>query len=122
MSNDNYETPPDLYKKLDHEFNFNDDACPLNPNGIDGLLREWGTSTFMNPPYSRPTEFCMKAVNESRNGKLVVGLLKGDTSTNWFHKWVLPYAELRFVKGRVKFNGKPAMFPSIIAIWRPRKI
>ena len=112
---DNYSTPEWIYKELDDEFQFNDDPCPLGGNG--GLDREWGNSVFLNPPYSNPTPWLKKAHEESIKGKRVVGLLRGDTSTKWFHDWVLPYAELRFVKGRLKFNGKPAPFPSIIAIW-----
>lgn len=113
---DDWSTPKWLYDKLDIEFHFNDDPCPLKGNG--GLEREWGTSTFMNPPYSKPTPWVKKAYEESLKGKIVVGLLRGDTSTRWFHDWVLGKAELRFVKGRLKFDGKkPAPFPSIIAIW-----
>jgi len=114
---DSYATPKGLYDSLDAEFHFNDDACPLSDNAIDGLLREWGTSTFMNPPYSNPYAWCMKAAQEASNGKVVVGLLRGDTSTKWFHEWVKPFAKIRYIKGRIKFNGKPAPFPSIIAIW-----
>lgn len=120
---DSFSTPKELYDSLDLEFHFNDDACPLSETAIDGLLREWGTSVFMNPPYSNPSPWCMKAAQEAQQGKIVVGLLRGDTSTKWFHEWVLPYAEIRFVKGRVKFsNNKPAPFPSIIAIWRKREV
>lgn len=116
---DSYATPDDLYNALDKEFNFNFDPCPLNDDPvIDGLSIEWGSSTFMNPPYSKPYEWVKKAYQESLKGKTVVGLLRGDTSTKWFHDYVLPYAELRFIKGRIKFNGKPAPFPSIIAVWR----
>jgi site-specific DNA-methyltransferase (adenine-specific) len=118
---DSWATPEELYKVLDSEFHFNDDPCPILHSNDDlflgGLAREWGTSTFINPPYSKPEPFCRKAYEESLNGKTVVGLLRGDTSTKWFHKWVLPYADLRFVEGRIKFNGKPAPFASIIAIW-----
>ena len=112
---DNWETPAELYSELNAEFHFNDDPCPIGGNG--GLEREWGSSVFMNPPYSDPTAWVKKAYQESLKGKVVVGLLRGDTSTRWFHNWVLPYAQLRFIKGRVKFNGKPAPFASIIAIW-----
>ena len=112
---DNWETPRELYLQLDKEFCFNDDPCPLNGNG--GLNREWGTSTFLNPPYSNPTPWVERAYEESLKGKTIVGLLRGDTSTRWFHDWVLPHAKLRFIKGRIKFNGNPAPFPSIIAIW-----
>ena len=119
---DNWATPGALYDALDKEFHFNDDPCPmLHDNSelfLGGLAREWGTSTFINPPYSNPTPFCQKAFEESLRGKVVVALLRGDTSTKWFHHWVLNKAdEIRFIKGRLSFNGKPAPFPSIIAIW-----
>jgi hypothetical protein len=119
---DNHATPKNIYDALDAEFHFNDDPCPLDGSG--GLDREWGTSVFMNPPYSKPTPWVRKAYEESLKGKVIVGLLRGDTSTKWFHDWVLDKAELRFIKGRLKFseNGKPwaypAPFPSIIAIWK----
>ena len=120
---DNWSTPKEVYDALNAEFHFNDDPCPLfgSDNGGEGLLRESGTSVFMNPPYSKPEPWCEKAVLESRKGKTVVGLLRGDTSTRWFHKWVLPFAEVRFIKGRLRFGdlGNPAPFPSIVAIWRP---
>jgi len=116
-SDDHWSTPRDLYKKLDAEFAFNDDPCPLNRR--DGLIREWGTRVFMNPPYSNPTPWVKKAYRESLKGKLVVGLLRGDTSTRWFHDWVYGKAELRFIKGRLRFGNinKPAPFASIVAIW-----
>ncbi len=112
---DSWATPQKVYADLDAEFHFNDDPCPLGGNG--GLDREWGTSVFMNPPYSNPTPWVKKAYEESLRGKVVVGLLRGDTSTRWFHDWVYRKAELRFFKGRIRFNGKPAPFASIIAIW-----
>lgn len=39
-ASDHWSTPKDVYDKLDTEFNFNDDPCPLN--GTGGLEREWG--------------------------------------------------------------------------------
>jgi len=115
---DDWRTPKEVYDTLDAEFHFNDDPCPIQGNG--GLERDWGTSVFMNPPYSKPTPWVKKAYEESLKGKTVVGLLRGDTSTRWFHDWVWHKAELIFVKGRLKFNGiGPAPFPSIIAIWKP---
>lgn len=121
MSDDNWATPRDLYDALDAEFHFTDDPCPLDPDiTIDGLTREWGDVCFMNPPYPRPAPWVQRAYEESKRGKTVVALLRGDTSTRWFHEWVLGKAELRFVKGRLHFNGrKAAPFASIIAIYRP---
>jgi len=117
---DHWSTPKWLYNQLNAEFDFNDDPCPLHGN--HGLQREWGSRTFMNPPYSKPAPWIKKAYEESLKGKLVVGLLRGDSSTKWFHNWVYGKAELRFIKGRLKFGNenKPAPFASIIAIWDGR--
>jgi len=119
--NDNYRTPEYLYDKLNQEFHFNDDPCPYSEGIplIDGLKREWGTITFMNPPYSNPYPWCKKAFEESLRGKLIVGLLRVDTSTKWFHEFCYNKAELRFLKGRIKFNGKTPNFASMICVWHP---
>ena len=118
---DDWATPAELYGSLDAEFHFNDDPCPLGGVALeDGLSRPWGKSVFMNPPYSKPGPWVERAYGMSQQGSTVVGLLRGDTSTRWFHDWVLPYAEIRFVRGRIKFNGLPAPFASIIAVWRPK--
>lgn len=118
---DDWATPEKLYAALDAEFHFDDDPCPLGGAALnDGLSREWGKSAFVNPPYSKPEPWVRRAYEESLKGKVVVGLLRGDTSTIWFHEWVYGKAEVRFVKNRLHFSGKGrAPFASIIAIWRP---
>lgn len=51
-------TPPDLYAKLDAEFNFDFDPCPFPlPEGFDGLTCEWGTSNYVNPPFGSILKF-----------------------------------------------------------------
>ena len=112
-------TPKELYDSLDAEFNFNDDPCPLSENGIDGLLREWGTRTFCNPPYGRNIgKWINKGYNESQQGKLVVMLIPSRTDTKWFHEYVLK-GEIRFIKGRLKFGDakQGAPFPSAIVVF-----
>ncbi len=118
---DNWATPREVYDGLNAEFNFNCDPCPLDPTpSRDGLSMEWGTSTFVNPPYSKPRPWIEKAIEESKRGKTVVMLLRGDTSTAWWHDLVWGIAEIRFIRGRLRFNGRdPAPFPSILAIYRP---
>lgn len=109
---DNWATPKDFYEKLDAEFHFDFDPCPLNCEEItpdtDGLLIEWGKRNFINPPYSRKLKeaFVRKAVEESRRGKICVMLLPVSTSTALFHDWIKPNAkEIRFVRGRISFYG-----------------
>ncbi len=113
IHSDNWETPEYIYKPLNDEFKFNFDPCPINNAGIneknDGLLIEWGSRCFINPPYSRrlKEEFIKKAIHESSKGKLCVCLIPVSTSTVLFHDYILPNItdEIRFLKKRVKFIG-----------------
>lgn len=106
---DDWETPKDFLDKLSQEFGgFDFDPCPINCTEFDGLKIEWGKRNFINPPYSRKLKeaFVVKAVNESRSGKLCVMLLPVSTSTKLFHDVIQPNAkEIRFIKGRIKFKG-----------------
>ena len=88
----------------------------------------------MNPPYSRKLKeaFVIKAIKESKKGKLCVMLLPVSTSTKLFHEHIQPNAkEIRFVKGRIKFLGvntkgeyvtnKSPMHDSMVVIFDGRK-
>ena len=45
-------TPPDVYDKLNGEFNFNFDPCPYpKPDDFDGLTADWGTRNYVNIPF-----------------------------------------------------------------------
>jgi hypothetical protein len=121
---DNYATPAYLYEELDKEFQFDHDPCGLNPLGlreIDGL-GEWGKRNWVNPPYSKKIPWIQKAIEEQRKGKLTVMLLPVDTSTSWFLDMVLPNAEVRWIRGRLKFGKTHAAYASMLAIFRPRTV
>jgi hypothetical protein len=85
-------TPPDVYGPLNVEFKFNFDPCPHPiPEGFDGLTCEWGTSSYVNPPFGSiihqgrkkgPTAWARKAIAEHAKGKSVVFVYPID-------KWVL---------------------------------
>lgn len=122
---DNWQTPKWLYDELDNEFNFDFDPCPLNSK-VDGLSISWGKRNFVNPPYSNVIGFLKKSKEEIENGNadLCVFLVFANTDTKWFHNYCYNKAELRFIKGRVKFldeNGNVkagAMRPSMLVIFR----
>ena len=120
-SSEHWATPKVLFQVLDAEFHFNDDPCPLH--GVeDGLSREWGSSTFINPPYGKAIVAWMKkALEESQKGKLVVCLVPSRTDTRWWHDNVMKATEIRFLKGRLKFGDSKnsAPFPSVVVIFRP---
>jgi len=107
---DDWATPKYFYDKINKEFNFNFDPCPYQNNieKFDGLKVEWKERNFINPPYSRKLKeaFVIKAIEESKKGKLCVMLLPVSTSTQLFHKHILPNkTEIRFIEKRIKFCG-----------------
>jgi hypothetical protein len=112
--NDNYATDKQIMSMFEGWF----DPCPLNDNPeIDGLKIEWGNKTYVNPPYSNPLPWVLKAVEENKKGKTIVMLLRMDTSTKWFKELQESGALFLWVNGRLRFNtGKPANFPSMLCI------
>lgn len=131
-----WKTPDDFYGKLNEEFNFNFDPCPLmhDITKWDGLKIDWKERNFINPPYERKLKeaFVRKAIEESKKGKLCVMLLPVSTSTKLFHEDILPNADdIRFIRGRIKFSGvntfgeyvtdKPGMHDSMVVIFDGRK-
>lgn len=129
---DQWATPQDFFDKLDAEFHFDLDPCADETNHKtaryftkeqDGLSQNWGgCRVFCNPPYGRDIgKWTQKAYQESRKpNTLVVMLIHARTDTKWFHEWVYGKAEIRFIKGRLKFGGSKnsAPFPSMVAIYR----
>jgi phage N-6-adenine-methyltransferase len=120
---DEWHAPIAVYQALDTEFGFDYDPCPLHDGGLisDGLLADWGAVTFCNPPYSRIADWVRKAHHEARRGKTVVLLIPARTDTRWWHDHVMQAAEIRFIKGRLRFGDAKtgAPFPSCIVVWRP---
>ena len=116
-----WRTPKVLYQALDAEFAFDCDPCPANPH-FDGLLCAWGARNFVNPPYGREIgKWVRKAYLESVAGHLCVLLIPSRTDTRWWHDYCMQADEIRFIRGRLRFDdGKhPAPFPSAIVIFRP---
>jgi site-specific DNA-methyltransferase (adenine-specific) len=118
-----YKTPKNIYAELDKEFCFDFDPCLISTDtihNVDMLGSDWGgEKIFVNPPYKYLGKWINKCFNEWKKGKLIVMLIPARTDTKAFHEYIYPYAELRFIKGRLCFDdsGKPAPFPSMIVIF-----
>ena len=119
-ASDHWSTPSECYGALNREFSFDFDPCPLRAD-FDGLTADWIGSIFINPPYSRIRAFLNKAMIEIKhNADVIVFLVPARTDTKWFHELVLGRAEVRFLRGRLKFGGQRnnAPFPSMLCIFR----
>ena len=127
---DDWETPQDLFDELDMEFGFTLDPCATPETAKckkyytrteDGLMRDWsGEIVFCNPPYNRKQDaWVRKCYEHGVGGGLAVMLLPARTDTARFHNLILGKAEIRFLRGRLKFTGAAncAPFPSMIAVF-----
>ena len=129
--NEIWETPQAFFSELNAEFGFTLDACALPVNAKcrlfftpqeNGLIKDWsGHTVFCNPPYGRKiAAWVEKCYLESRKANTkVVMLLPARTDTVYFHTYIYKKAEIRFVKGRLKFGNalNSAPFPSMVVIF-----
>lgn len=122
---DDWATPKEFIVELEKEFGKMFDPCPLHSN-FDGLSIPWKEVNFVNPPYSRKLKeaFITKAYQEwQRNNRTSILLLPVSTSTKIFHRLIYPYAEIRFIEGRIKFNGlkTAGQMDNMLVIYRSKK-
>ena len=129
----NWGTPQWLFDKLDKEFEFTLDPCAdvLNhkcrhyyTERENGLNKDWtGETVFVNPPYGKELKKWVKKASEEL--ALVVMLIPARTDTTYWHDYIFGRAaEVRFMKGRIKFidpetgeEGDAALFPSAIIVF-----
>lgn len=134
---DRWHTPEALYLALDREFSFTVDVAADDGNAKcdrfvdreqDALEIDWrGEVVFCNPPYGKELErWVEKAMLAAQDGgATVVMVLPARTGNIWFHRYCLPHAEIRFIKGRLNFQRGSvqakmrAPFDSMVVVFRP---
>ena len=127
-----WETPGWLFDALNKEFGFTLDPCSTHENAKcemhfthneDGLVQDWEDHVvFMNPPYGREIgKWMKKAYESSRKGAVIVCLVPARTDARWWHGYCMKGAEIRLIRGRLRFVGgrHSAPFPSAIVVMRP---
>ena len=134
----NWETPKELFDKLNSEFNFELDAAASDENHKcenyfteeqNALEQDWSkyNSIFINPPYDSKlqTDFLKKAYETNKkHGTTIVLLIPSRTDTARWHEYIFDKADVRFLRGRIKFevdgvpHKDPAPFPSAIIIYK----
>lgn len=101
-------TPPEILQPLG-DFDLDPCASKQRPWPIadthytiedDGLSSEWFGRVFLNPPYSRVSEF-MERMSDHGNG---ITLVFARTDTQYFHRFIFPVADsILFIEGRLTF-------------------
>ncbi len=132
---DLWETPQELFDRLDARFHFEVDVCATAENAkckryytkeVDGLAQKWEGVCWCNPPYGREIgKWVKKAYEAALTGEAqVVMLLPARTDTAWFHDYIYGKAQICFLRGRLKFgrSKNSAPFPSMVVIFPRRTV
>lgn len=101
-----WQTPPDLFEKLNQIYEFDLDGAASDENA---LLPEYSTAenpvswkgrrVFCNPPWSDIAPF----IEYASEAKLAVLLVPARPNVKWFHRALSLGAEVKFFLGRPKF-------------------
>lgn len=112
VGSDEWGTPKALFGVLHAEFGFTVDACAVAGNAKlerywspekDGLRQSWaGERVWCNPPYSKIGPWARKAF--LREAQVAVLLVPSRTGTEWWHAHGQYADEIRWVRGRLKFE------------------
>lgn len=127
MANDLWRTPPEVFNKLNEEFNFLWDVASSDENHLcenyfterdDALSKRWDLDTrdidkhitmqdyiWCNPPYSNPMPWVKKALEAQKDGLGVVMLLNNDDSVGWFAEALKGVSEIRRIVADEKPTG-----------------
>lgn len=143
-NNQEWATPKELFDELNREFHFTLDLSANEQNAKcskfyslkDDALSQFpiGEHVFCNPPYGREIGKFVKKCSELSKTNKVVMLIPARTDTRYFQTYILNNgkvdprkADVRFIDGRVKFEGRnsrgefikdePATFPSCVVIF-----
>ncbi len=132
-------TPQHFFNELDAEFHFVLDAAATHQNSKckryftpkeNGLIQSWdvGGAVYCNPPYGKEIGLWVKkAYEESQKGITIVMLIPARTDTKYFHEYIYHKADIRFIKGRLKFTDESgiskgtAPFPSMVVIYNKER-
>lgn len=129
---DEWATPPGFVRPLaaavdgfDLDVASGAEHSPVADRGYDkdddGLSQPWPGKIWCNPPYSNISPWLRKAISERQQSRaeFVVALVKGDTSTDWFHKYGTEADLFVFVNYRMKFgdSSNSAPFPSLVLVY-----
>lgn len=130
VSKDSWATPRAFFDYFDAIYNFTLDAAASAENTLvnsyyseehSGLKYAWHKSTWVNPPFSKKSEFIEKAIEQKHKGCTSVMLLPASTGAEWFQTAARNATQVIFIGGRIRFVGAPnfADFDVCLIVFSP---
>lgn len=133
---EDWETPQDFYDRLNAKYHFKWDLAASDDNAKcscyftrddNSLEQDWeglSGNLFLNPPYGRELKLWVKkaATTGLKDKQNLVMLIPSRTDTSYWHDYIFNHAEIKFLRGRLKFevdgvSGDSAPFPSAVVIY-----
>lgn len=133
---EDWETPQDFYDRLNAKYHFEWDLAASDDNAKcscyftrddNSLEQDWeglSGNLFLNPPYGRELKLWVKkaATTKLKDKQNIVMLIPSRTDTSYWHDYIFNHAEIKFLRGRLKFevdgiSGDSAPFPSAVVIY-----
>ncbi|USZ59950.1 phage N-6-adenine-methyltransferase [Lactiplantibacillus plantarum] len=134
---EDWETPQDFYDRLNAKYHFEWDLAASDDNAKcscyftrddNSLEQDWeklSGNLFLNPPYGRELKLWVKKVATTglKDKQTLVMLIPSRTDTSYWHDYIFNHAEIKFLRGRLKFevdgiSGDSAPFPSALVIYK----
>ncbi|MCS6093931.1 adenine methyltransferase [Lactobacillus sp. LMY-20] len=133
---EDWETPQDFYDRLNNKYRFKWDLAASDDNAKcscyftrddNSLEQDWeglSGNLFLNPPYGRELKLWVQkaATTKLKDKQNIVMLIPSRTDTSYWHDYIFNHAEIKFLRGRLKFevdgvSGDSAPFPSAVVIY-----
>lgn len=110
---DHYKTPDKVFDIIEKGFHIKRellfDPCPYHST-FNGLMIEWKSYNFVNPPYELLNEFVQYAIMQSKIDVIpkrkTILLLPSKTEQQWFHDLLVVQHEIYWIRRRLTFVGE----------------
>lgn len=90
------------------ELYFTEECNSLAQNWLVASRGGWA---WLNPPFADLAPWVTKAAVESATGAHIAMLVPSSVGSNWWKKWVEPFAYVAHLTGRLTFVGETTPYP-----------
>lgn len=93
------------------------DSCYTEED--DALIQPWNIVPgwcWCNPPFGDLEPWVAKASREAWKGVHTVMLVPASVGSDWWKRWVEPYAYVNILNGRITFEGHKHPYPKDLAL------
>jgi phage N-6-adenine-methyltransferase len=88
-----------------------DDFISVEDDAFEKIWHARPGLQWLNPPFANIGDWAMRAAAESGRGAHILMLIPAAIGTNYFCKWIWPFARIYALSPRLKFVGHTQPYP-----------